>query len=357
MAVTRRTLRLQQEIRDNLDRIVDTQTRDLVAAWADAWDEVAPDLTATLLEMLVAGERVTRAALLRSTRLRKALQVIQDQLQALAGTAGVRIIGDLQDVIDTAGSAQASVIDSQLPRGFMTPEELAAWSRVDERQVAAIVQRSTEQITSLLRPIPAEQYQAVRRELIRGVAAGSNPRATAARILRRTEGRFVGGLNRALVISRTETLDAHREAARLGRMQHMDVLGGWTWVCALDVRTCPSCWARHGTVHPVEVFGPDDHQQGRCTAVPTTKSWADLGIDVDEPPSLLPSAADRFNELDAETQRSILGPRRFDAWQAGEFPMESWSVRRSSDGWRDSWGVAPAPQSPSSRGRASRSAA
>ena len=344
MPVTARTLRLQQEIRDNLDKIVDAQTRDLVAAWADAGDEVAPDLTATLLEMLVAGPRVTRAQLLRSQRLRRALEVIKARLEDLAGQAGVRIVTDLQQVIDTAGAAQTSVIDSQLPRGFMTADELAAWSRVDADQIAAIVTRSTEQITALTRPIPAEQYQALRRELIRGVASGSNPRATAARIMRRTERRFVGGLNRALVIARTETLDASREAARLARTQHADVLGGWTWISALDVRTCPSCWAMHGSVHPVEDFGPDDHQQGRCTAMPTTKSWADLGIDVEEPPSLLPTAGDRFDELDEDTQRAILGTRRFDAWQAGDFPMDSWSVRRSNDGWRDSRVVAPAPQ-------------
>lgn len=355
MSVTARTLQLQQQIRDSLDKIVDAQTRDLVAAWADAWDEVAPDLTATLLEMLVAGPRVTRAQLLRSQRLRRALAVIKAQLGELAGQAGARIVADLEQVIDTAGAAQASVIDSQLPPNFMTADELAAWSRVDERQIAAIVSRSTEQITSLMRPIPAEQYQVVRRELIRGVAAGSNPRVTAARIVRRTERRFVGGLNRALVIARTETLDAHREAARLGRGQHADVLGGWTWVSALDARTCPSCWSMHGSVHAVDVFGPDDHQQGRCTAMPTTKSWAELGIDVEEPPSLLPSATDRFEQLDEDTQRAILGQRRFDAWQGGDFPMDAWTVRRSTDGWRDSRVVAPAPQP--SGGRLSRSAA
>lgn len=356
MAVTRRTLQLQQQIRDDLDLIVDAQTRDLVAAWADAWDEISPDLTATLLDMLVAGERVTRAQLLRSTRLQGALAVIREQLQGLSRDAGVRIVGDLQAVIDTAGAAQASVIDSQLPPNFMSADDLAAWSRVDARQLDAIVRRSTEQITSRLRPMPGEQYQVVRRELIRGVAAGSNPRETARRMVRRAEKGFNGGLNRAMVISRTETLDAHREGARVGRLQHVGVLAGWTWTCAMDANTCPSCWAHHGEVYPADVFGPDDHPQGRCAAVPKAWSWADLGLDIEEPPSLLPDAEATFNDLDEETQRQILGPRRFEAWQAGEYPMSAWSVKRSADGWRDSWTVSPVPQ-PSSGGRSSRSAA
>lgn len=354
MAVTRRTLALQRQISTELNKIVDAQERALVSAWVDAWDEVAPDLTTVLLEMLISGDKVTRTQLLRSTRLRKVLAVVADNLDTLATQAGVRIVGDLADVIEKAGAAQASVIDSQLPPDTDLVS-VDAWSRVDDRQVSAIVQRSTEQITALTRPLGAETYDVVRRELIRGVASGSNPRATAARIMKRTEKvGFNGGLNRALNIARTESLDAHRAAARVGRMAHADVLGGWTWLSKLDTRTCPSCWAQHGSVHPIDASGPDDHQQGRCTAMPTTKSWADLGIDVDEPPSLLPDAGTLFEGLPSTDQLAILGPGRYDAWVRGEFPMDAWSVRRRTPGWRDSYGVAGVPQS---GGRASRNAA
>lgn len=356
MAVTDRTLRLEQDLRDALQSITDAQTRDLVRAWATAWDEIAPDLTAALLEQLVAGDKISRAALLRSTRLRAALAIVAERLQTLAAASQVRIVGDLQAVIDTAGAAQASVVDSQLPVNFMSPDDLASWARVDADQVAAIVRRSTEQITSLHKPLAPAAYDIVRRELIRGVAAGSNPRETARRMIRRAEQvGFNGGLTRALNIARTETLDAHRAAARLGRMQHADILGGWTWLAKLDTRTCPSCWAQHGSVHPVDETGPDDHQQGRCTAMPTTKSWKDLGIDLEEPPSLLPSAAEQFATLTPAEQLAVLGPARHTAWQAGKFPMDAWSVRRSNDGWRDSYSVAPVPKP--SGGRSSRTAA
>ncbi|WP_210651336.1 minor capsid protein [Nocardioides sp. SYSU D00065] len=354
MAVTARTLRLQQALSRELDKILDAQQRALVSAWVDAWDEVAPDLTAALLEMLVAGETVTRAQLLRSTRLRRALAVVADNVEQLAHDAGVRITGDLRDVIDRAGSAQASVIDSQLPPDTDLVA-VDAWSRVDDRQIDAIVRRSTEQITALTRALPAAAYDVVRRELIRGVAAGSNPRETARRMITRAEKYgFNGGLNRALVIARTETLDAHRDAARLGRMAHADVLGGWTWMAKLDTRTCPSCWAQHGSVHPIDKTGPDDHQQGRCTALPTTRSWADLGLDVAEPPSLLPSREEAFEALTGEQQLQVLGPGRYTAYANGTFPMDDWSVVKSTPGWRDSHVVAPVPQS---GGRSSRSAA
>lgn len=341
MAVTRRTLRLQQQLADDLAQITDTQTRDLVAAWVDAWNEVEPDLTATLLDMLTAGDRITRTQLLRSTRLRKALAVIADQLEDLATTAGVRITDDLQAVIDTAGAAQASVIDSQLPPNAPELVDLDAWSKVDERQIAAIVERSTQQITSLAKPLSTQAYDAVRRELIRGVAAGSNPRETARRIVARAEGGFNGGLTRALVIARTETLDAHRAGAALGQQQHADVLAGWTWLADLGPRTCPACFAMHGTEHALTDPGPQGHQQCRCSRMPRTKTWGELGFDgIEEPPSLVPDAGEFFARLPAADQKTILGAKRYDAWVAGDFPMESWATKKSTTGWRDSYVVA-----------------
>jgi SPP1 gp7 family putative phage head morphogenesis protein len=356
MAVTARTLKLQAELRAELTKVTDAQTRALVAAWVDAWDETAPDLTAALLKQLVAGDKVTKAQLLRSTRLRKALAVIADNLKTLSKDAGVLITSDLDAVIATAGAAQASVLDSQLPPST----DLVAidqWSKVDARQIDAIVKRSTQQITSTLKPLAPETYDVVRRELIRGITSGSNPRETARRMVARAEKRFNGqlGLTRALNVARTETLDAHRTAAALGMSQHADVLKGWQWQATLDKRTCPSCWSQHGSVHDLKDPGPLDHQQGRCARLPIPKTWADLGFDIQEPASVLPDAADAFTSLSAADQLAILGPSRHAAYLAGNFPIESWSVRKSTDGWRDSYHVAPAPQP--SGGRSSRNAA
>ena len=344
MPVTERTLRLQRRIQRDLAKITDAQTRALVAAWADAWDEVAPDLTATLLDMLTAGDRVTRGQLLRSERLRKALAAIGARLDELAAAAGVRIVGDLARVIDEAGGAQASVIDSQLPPNSGLLDGLDSWSRVDDRQIAAIVKRSTEQITSRLRPLSRDAQQAVRRELIRGVAAGSNPRATARRIVARVEGRFNGGLARALTIARTETLDAHREAARLARMEHADVLQGWRWVTSLDANTCPACIGMAGSVHPVEEPGPLGHPNCRCAAVPVTKSWAALGFpNIEEPADLLPDPQAWFDGLSDGEQRQILGPARLQAYRAGVYPLRGWAEKRTNPGWRDSYQVSALP--------------
>lgn len=344
MPITDETVRLEQQLRDDLAKVTDAQARDLVRAWAEAWDEVAPDLTATLVEMLTAGDRVTRAQMLRSQRLRKVLGVIATQLQQLAKDSKVRLTGDLAEIIDLAGSAQASVIDSQLPPNAPQLVDLDAWSRVDERQIKAIVQRTTQQITALHRPLSPEAYAAVRRELIRGIASGSNPRATAARMVARARSGFNGGLTRALTIARTEMLDAHRAAAALGQAQHADVLKGWTWGASMSGRTCPACLAMHGTEWALSDPGPEGHQNCRCTRIPLVKSYSDLGITgVTEPKSLLPDAGEYFVGLSKADQVSILGQRGYDAWSHGDFPMSSWATKRQTDGWRDSWVPAKPP--------------
>jgi len=349
MPVTSTTVRLAKALRSELLKITDQQARDLVAAWATAWDDVSGDLELAILDLAARAEdgRITRAQMLRSDRLAAALGSIARSLTRLADQAGVRIVADLPGVVQAAARAQAAIVDSQLPKAGR--EHLHEWSGANDRQLEAIVQRSTEQIASDLWPLSSEAQGVIRRELVRGVAAGKNPRETAARMVKNTEGGFNGGLTRALTIARTETLDAHRAAAKVAQEQNADVLGGWIWLASLSSRTCPSCLAMNGTEHPLDEDGPHDHPNGRCARMPKTKSWADLGIDLDEPAPSTPDAGDWFASQDAAAQKKILGPARYDAWKRGEYPMSDWAQRHSTEGWRDSYRTSPLPK-PSGNG-------
>ncbi|MDR0482577.1 MAG: phage head morphogenesis protein [Cellulomonadaceae bacterium] len=77
-------------------------------------------------------------------------------------------------------------------------------------------------------------------------------------------------------------LDAHRDAATQTRLANEDVLQGWMWSCSLTERSCCTCIALHGTIHPIDE-DMLEHQSGRCAPVPLTKTWRELGFDVDEP--------------------------------------------------------------------------
>lgn len=344
MAITATTLRLTAQVRKSLLAITNQHDRALTAAWVDAWDDIAGDLEQALLELINAsqGGVISQATVLRSIRLRQALDVVARRITRLTDDAGRRVTGDLPAVVRTAAAAQEAVVASQLPKAEL--DNLLDWNRVDARQIDAIVLRSTERITSQMWPISAEADAAIRRELVRGLATGSGPRATAQAIIKRTEGEFNGGLSRALTIARTETLDAHRVAAAESHAANADVLGGWVWLTDLSPRTCPACLGMSGTEHPLTEPGPLGHPNCRCSRMPRTKTWAELGIDIDEPESKAPNAAGWFADQDEKVQRSILGAARYSAWKRGGYPIDTWAMRRSNDGWRDSYVPAPAPK-------------
>lgn len=342
MAVTGLTLRLAQQLRSQLGQITDQQTRDLVKAWAQAWDEVAPDLNTALLDVTTLGSHdgvIGRMQLMRSSRLWQALQVIADHLGQLAHESGIRISGDLSAIVREAGEAQAALLRSQVPAG--APLDFGGWDRVNPYQIAAIVDRSTQQITSLTRPLAPEAYEAVKAELFRGVAARSNPRDTAGRMVKRAEYRFNGGLTRALTIARTETLSAHRAASTVARSQNLGVVTGWRWLTTLDVRTCPACLSKNGSVYPATEDGPAGHPNCRCSACPITPSWRDLGFDIDEPEDIFPDAKAWFDNLPQADQVRVMGLERLALLQAGRITWDDLATLQHNPNWRDSWQVTP----------------
>jgi hypothetical protein len=334
MAITADVLRIQHEIDSAIATIVDDQTRDLTRAWIDAWDEVHDELEASIQEILrreTAGNLVSKTIVARNGRLLQALGYINIRLITLANQAGVRILGDLRRISEQAVSAQMLLIRAQLPESYVLSGSVPGYA------IDAIVARSAQQITARTFPLAPDAYEAVRRELIRGVVIGANPNLTAKKMVDRAEMRFNGGLARAVNIARTETLDAHRAASAAGQAAHTDVLTGWIWLAHLSSRTCISCIAMNGTLHPLSEPGPLDHQQGRCARMPKTLAWADLGIRSREPKSQVSDSRSWFGQLTAEQQRSILGDAGYGAWRRGEFPMERWAERRVTPGWRDSF--------------------
>jgi SPP1 gp7 family putative phage head morphogenesis protein len=330
-------------MRVQIDATVDATAADLIRAWAAAWDEVAGEWAVALADLVqntTGGHWPTRGKVLRAERARRALEVTEAALDQVVAGSEARVLQAVPTLTVSAADWSARIVASQLPP-LLPAGAAVAFNRVDPAAVTAIVERTTEQIHALHRPLSRDAVREMKRTLVRGVAVGDNPRRAAGIMLDRTQGAFNGGRNRALVIARTEMLDAHRAASREQDRANADVLGGWQWVASLDRRCCPSCWSKHGTTYPVEDEGPLDHQQGRCTGVPVTKNWADLGFAIDEPPSVLADAEATFKALDPDTQVAIMGRGRLDALTSGRVSWGDLSTRRVTDGWRDSYAPTP----------------
>lgn len=343
MPVTADTLAAARRMRVELDATVDAATRDMAAAWGRAWDEIVDDWSAAIDDLIAASDDgwPTVAQIARAKRAQQALQVASDALDELAQATGVRILSDVSALAPQVAGWMEIIAATQLPETGAT----ATFSRVSPAAIRAIVQRSTQQVTSLTRPLSAEATAAMRSALIRGVAVGDHPERAAARMLARSKDGFNGGLWRARNIARTEMLQAHHDAALEFRKSNADILRGWVWTAELSKRTCPSCVANHGSIHPAGEPGPLDHQSGRCTATPLTKSWKELGFDIEEPPAIeFEDGEEWLKKQPKDVQISVLGKSGHDAWQAGRWPKEQWSQRVSSTGWRDSYRAAPVPK-------------
>lgn len=349
MAVNAQVLRLLGTINLSLDSHVDQATRALVAGWARAWDEIVGEWQEAITAAFASIEQPgggygawpTQTELDRLDRVKRAADLTRAHLVALGELTGVTVSASVPKVTLEATDWERSLIQAQLPPVDLTGTIAATFNRVDQHAVDAIVRRSTQQITALSRPLAADAEEAMRRTLIRGVLIGDHPEVAAREMLRRVEGGFNGGLQRAMVIARTELLDAHRAGSLAVDRKNAGTVTGWLWGATLDQRTCPSCWSQHGSVHAPDEPGPSDHPQGRCSRIPQTVTWAELGLDIPEPPSLLADGEQTFNNLPREQQLAIMGPERLGLLDSGQVAWSDLSMTKHAAGWRDSQVVTP----------------
>lgn len=339
MAISRRTLRLSNELRIVISGIADRYTRQLVQAWARAWGQIEAEWLAAINDLIEVGDGQwpTRAQIRRAARAQRALALATREVIGLTEMTGVHVVTAAREVTDDVAEWQARLIASQMPPAAGDTAELVThFTRIDPNAIGAIVERTTEQVTALTRPLPQATSEAMLQALVRGVALGHNPRLAARQMLKQVEGQFNGGLTRALTIARTEILDAHRSGAAAAHFANDDVLSGWVWQAQLDKRTCPSCWAMHGSEHPLTQIGPNDHQQGRCARLPKLKTWKELGFAIREPASLLPDAQVMFAGLSDADQLAVMGPSRLHALRTGLVSWNDLTTVRHTTGWRDS---------------------
>ena len=102
MPVTRRTLRTARAIRVEIDREVEHAVADLVRAWGVAWDAVADEWRAAVAELVAAmqdGRWPSRAVILRSARVQRAMQITAAKIDELGKHVGVRVKQGLPDLL------------------------------------------------------------------------------------------------------------------------------------------------------------------------------------------------------------------------------------------------------------------
>jgi SPP1 gp7 family putative phage head morphogenesis protein len=161
--------------------------------------------------------------------------------------------------------------------------------------------------------------QTFRKELTLGLATGKHPDEIVRGF---TESLSDRERSRARTVVRTEIWRAYRGAQMAVYRENDDVIETWTWFAILRETTCPVCWASHGQKFLLEE-NLSSHPNCRCTTIPNTPSWEDLGFPgiPDERPQV-PTGPEVFETLAPEQKQKILGKKGYDAYAAGEVELQ-----------------------------------
>lgn len=307
---------------------------DLTAAYGQIWADLEERLLALGQDMEAArarGEEVTPGWLIRQQRYRELQQQAVEQLREFADYAAERVQQEQARAIEAARRQSVELIDAAYADA---PEQVRAavnFNRLPTGAVEDLVGFASNgsPLRKLFDELGTSASAAIRRELIVGIGTGRNPKETA----REIQAELGGDLVRARRIARTETLRAYRESTRRTYEANADVVKGWRWTCAKQARTCACCLAMDGQEFPSSAT-LDGHPNCRCTAVPVTKSWAELGFpDVPEPKRNRQNGEAWLRSQPEDVQRSVLGDRAYKAFAAGEVTLKDFVAVRHSDEW------------------------
>lgn len=347
--ITARSLRLLQQLRKGIGGHTDDAVRLMAAAWSKSWATLAGEWNYAVVQLVEQLEQTGRwptpYEMQRLERIARATSKSQAALDALSTQAGAAAAGGTTQIVAATAAAEPAMMAAQLP-AHAAAEGLRAYARkIAPSALESITTRCQQQIHQRLWPLSADAVDAMRRRLLVGIAAGDNPRTAARAMVKDVEGAFNGGLSRAMVLARTEMLDAYRDTSAYVHQRNADVVDSWVWIASLGARCCPGCWAMHGTEWPVDQPGPWDHQQGRCARMPKVKSWAELGYDVPEPAGdLVPNAAQRYAALTPGQRLAIMGPRRVALLDSGAITLADLATKRETPAWRPSYVPMPVRQ-------------
>jgi hypothetical protein len=340
MAVRRNALSAARRSRVDVDLALDQLTRTLTESWVKAWDELRPEFERTLRDLVSegsGGRGPSRVSIRKDESLQFAMGRVSRSMRTLTTVARTETLVAVRAAVKIGDDYQTEIIAAQLPKDHRGMVESRRGDLVD------IFTRTSRRVSILVRAIPDHVDTAMRRTIARVAMSRLRP-DTSQMLLRNTEAAFNLGLSRALVIARTEALDAHRQAAAVGQAANAEVLEGWIWLARLDRDTCSACFVLHGSVHPLTEMGPDGHQQCRCQRVPKAKSWKELGFDIPEPDDLIPDGQSIFRSMPREHQLRILGPTRLDLLDRGDIEWGDLATERRTPGWRRSFVPTPVNQ-------------
>ncbi len=326
-----------EQFRNLLDREATAQSREMVRNYAPVYQRLQKDTND--LVRIAQSRGLKPWQVMRMDRMKDLESQYLRNVDRWAKASGETITQAQRNAVGLSRRSAKAVVTAGLPDG-VNMNNLArlgiGWNELPEDAFANFVGISQDgaPVGRLLAGLGPDSAPKIRGAIGTGIALGKGPRQTA-QLVRKEAGL---PLSKALLITRTETTRAFREATRLQYGSNSQVVKGYKRLAARSDRTCPACIALDGERY--ELDEPlNEHPNGRCSMVPDVLDYADLGLDIPRVPEP-PNARDWLAQQPELVQRNILGDTRFRAYEAGELDLGDLVEIKTSPVWGDSAVVA-----------------
>lgn len=326
-------------------------------------DDLADALTRHQIYLQRYGSATVRKilALLKRSDARILERLLREDLSALSRTRQERLLTEMRRIIDSAytDATGALQLDLEALATYEGEYQLDLFRRVLPVKLET-VEPSADQLLAavnsrpfqgkLLKEVYTELSASAFRKVRDTIRAGIVEGRTTDQVVRDIRGRRSMGFRDGIMESNrraTETVvrTAINHTANTAREytyeRNGNLIKGVRWNSTLDGRTSAVCRARDGKVYePGKGPRPPAHFNCRSSTSPVTKSWRELGFDIDElPPATrasmngqVPADQDYDTWLRKQPkafQEEVLGPTRAKLFRKG-LKMERFVDRKGS---------------------------
>lgn len=328
-----------------IEDVVDQHRKSLRANEAESLKRLAEDYTKILnviqveidaleleLQALVdAGEIVNPSLIYRLER----YALLQNTAKSELGKYAVDTLDPvIKQMIEDAVEAGSEHAQQLILQGFANgpPDVSINLAGLPTQATENIIATTAEgPLARLLTTFGDLEAERMRQSLITGLATGRHPYQIARGLRDAANIPFT----RAATIARTETLRAYRQAHSDVYKNNRHLLKGWVWSCSKSDRTCSACWSMEGRTFDVDE-PMMSHVNCRCTQIPKTKTWTELGFNVspeNESSYTAPLGEDVFSQQSDALKLKVLGPSKFAAYRDGQILLEDTVGLTTSSQW------------------------
>lgn len=315
-----RLVRLQKEA---LLRQEASEMRLLARRWLQVDRALEAEMLKTAMALAEKGI-LTEAMILRNERFQRLLWLARAEYAQFADDFGERV-GNMQDYAVMKGVSDASkALNAVIEEAGLGIE----FEMLNVDAINAFFGMSADgtPLRDLLMKDYGSAVDGMVDALTKGLGLGLHPEKIAAEM---AEG-FAVGLQKAMLIARTEMLRAYR-AGTLEQYRASEVVTAYKRLAVKDDTTCLGCLMQDGeTYDTAEEFA--EHPNGRCTLVPVVRGAG-------EP--TWTTGKEWLAGLSEDRQRSILGDERFDLWKSGGASLEDFSTLVPNETWGGSFVPTP----------------